>query len=147
MNREQSTAGNASERPALPEGVLNEARARIIWGDEPKTVRAYLVSRGLSQPDADATIKSLLAERNSEIRGIGLRNLLIGLAIVGVTGPLIYLDLSPTHHGTVSVRSGKGLAMLGFLGLIGVWKLLKGIIYLLRPQSEHSSVSGMDNFN
>jgi hypothetical protein len=29
-------------------------------------------------------------------------------------------------------------------GLYGFWKLIKGIVYLLRPQSEHKSIPDID---
>jgi len=48
-----------------PDDLIVEARARIIWGDEPLSVRYYLTSNGMSAADADAQIKQFTLERNA----------------------------------------------------------------------------------
>jgi hypothetical protein len=123
-----------------PDKLIIEARARIIWGEEVSSVRDFLISNGMSKMDADAKIKEFNLERNQEIRGIGLRNLLIGLALTGGAGLMIYLIATNRH----SYRSGRGIVPFAVLGIYGLWKLSKGIFYLLRPQSEHKSISDME---
>ena len=131
-----------------PDKLITEARARIIWGEELSSVRDFLTSNGMSATDADAKIKEFNLERNQEIRGIGLRNLLIGLALAGGAGITIYF-ITTYEHGHGGFRYGRygygralGLPMVA--GIYGLWKLLKGIFYLLRPQSEHKSIPDID---
>jgi hypothetical protein len=123
-----------------PDKLITEARARIIWGEELSSVREFLTSNGMSGADADAKIQEFNLERNREIRGIGLRNTLIGLGLSGGAGIAIYLFTANRY----SHRSGRAVISFAVLGIYGLWKLLKGIFYLLRPQSEHKSISDID---
>jgi hypothetical protein len=36
--------------------LIVEARARIVWGDEPASVRSFLTSNGMAAAEADAKI-------------------------------------------------------------------------------------------
>ena len=123
-----------------PDDLMVEARARIIWGDEPLSVRYYLTSNGMSAADADAQIKQFTLERNAEIRKLGIKNVLIGVALIGAAGIFFYPLYASSHIPSVSVRSGKGYGVLFGAALYGLWKLVKGIIYLVRPKSEHGSI-------
>jgi hypothetical protein len=136
MNREQSSAGHASGSQMQTGQVFTEARARIIWGDPPESVRAYLTSNGVPGTAADAKIKEFLVERNRELRSIGFRNLVIGLALIGTAGTMIYF-FARLPGGT---RSARLLALTVLVGLIGLWKLVNGIVYLLSPQTDHESI-------
>jgi hypothetical protein len=132
-----------------PGKLIIEARARIIWGEELSSVREFMISNGMSATDADIKIKEFNLERIREIRGIGLRNTLIGGTLVGGTGIGIYLCMTygRSHGGLGYGRHGYGRA-LGFLvvaGAYGLWKLINGIIYLLRPQSEHKSIPDIED--
>ena len=129
-----------------PDKLIIEARARIIWGEELSSVREFLTSNGMSGTDADAKIKEFNLERIREIRGIGLKNTVIGAAVLGASVIIIYLYINYGHsHAGV----GRGYArVLGFPvagAFYGFWKLMKGLICLLRPQSEHESISDMDD--
>ncbi len=114
-----------------PDKLISEARARLIWGEPALSVRAFLVSNGISDTVADAKVKEFSLARNREVRSIGIRNVLIGVVLTGAGGIGIYLLL----HVYV-----KALGVLVLAGLYGVWKLATGIIYLVRPQSERRSV-------
>ncbi len=121
----------------MPAGqVFTEARARIIWGDPPESVRAYLTSNGVPGTAADAKIKEFLVERNRELRSIGFRKLVIGLALTGTAGTMIYF-IAPLTGGMAWARI---LALPVLVGLIGLWKLVNGILYLLSPQTDHESI-------
>ena len=108
-----------------------------------------MISNGMSGADARTVkIKEFNLERNREIRGIGLKNILIGGALTGGAGIGIYLYMTYGHdHGGPGYgRHGYGRA-LGFLvvaGTYGLWKLLNGIVYLVRPQSEHKSIPDIE---
>ncbi len=117
--------------------VMAEARARIIWGEPVSSVREFLVSNGVSDPLADAKLKEFELERSQELRRIGLRNVLTGLVLTGAAGVTLYLGFR-----TASATSGiiSALAVVLLAGVYGLWKLVKGARYLVRPQSEHKSI-------
>ena len=131
--------GEPSE-PTEPNGILTEARARIIWGESSSSVRYFLTSNGISDTDADAKIKEFNAERNAEIRRLGIRDILIGVALIGTAGILLYSLFAGSHIPSLTVRSAKGYGVVVLAGFYGIWKLVNGIIYLVRPQSEHESI-------
>ena len=120
--------------------LIVEARARIIWGDEPSSVRYLLTSNGMSATDADAKLRDIILERNAEIRKLGVRDVLIGVALIGGAGIFFYLLFRSSHMPTVSVRAGKGYGALVLLAFYGLWRLINGIIRLVRPKSEHKSI-------
>lgn len=116
---------------------MTEARARIVWGEPSSSVRDFLISNGVSDLVADAKLKEFELERRRELRGIGLRNLLIGIVLTGCAGITLYMALR-----MASASSGiiKALALVLLAGMYGLWKLVKGVVYLVRPQSEHKSI-------
>ena len=123
-----------------PNTILSEARARIIWGEPPSSVRDYLVSHGLSSAEAGAKIKEFNAERNATIRKVGLKNTIVGAALVLVTGGICYICLrDPKFSGNYFAL--RNIATIVLVGLYGCWKLINGIIYLVRPQSEDESIT------
>jgi hypothetical protein len=129
-----------------PAKLIIEARARIIWGEEVSSVREFMVSNGMSETDADVKIQEFNLERIREIRGIGLKNTVIGLALILGAGIVIYLffNYGHSHHGTSS-SYGRIIGFPVVAAFYGFWKLMKGIIYLVRPQSEHESIPDIED--
>jgi hypothetical protein len=117
--------------------VISEARARIIWGESSLSVRDFLISNGVPDLVADAKLKEFDLERNRELREIGLRNVLIGIVLAGAAGITLYIAI-PIASATSGII--KVLAVVLLAGLYGLWKLVNGVIYLVRPQSEHKSI-------
>src|SRR5690349_8598222 len=76
-----------------PDKIITEARARITWGDSATSIRDYLVLNGIPKADADIKIKALTEARNAEIRKIGIKNTIVGMLILTVSGILLYLDI------------------------------------------------------
>lgn len=124
-----------------PDELMTEARARIVWGEPSADVRAFLLSNGVAPSDADAKLRVMVRERNQELRGIGLRNLLIGLVIFGIG--VTFLVFTYPHPGIRS-RQVKGFILAFGLTCYGFWRLLKGILYLVRPQSEDGSIPDIE---
>ena len=114
-----------------------EARARIIWGEPSSSVRDFLISNGISDVVADAKLKEFELERNRELRMIGLRNVLIGILLTGAAGITLYIAL-PHSSATSGFIQALGVVLMA--GVYGLWKLGKGVVYLIRPQSEHKSI-------
>src|SRR5215472_1370976 len=92
--------------------LIVEARARITWGDEPNSVRFFLTSNGMSAAEADAKIRELTLERNADIRKLGIRDIFIGIVLIGVAGAFFYSLFASSHLPNVSVRSAKGYGVL-----------------------------------
>ncbi len=112
--------------------LISEARARIIWGESPSGVREFLISEGISDAEAGERIREFRRERSAEIRRRGITNACIGLACLGVAGILVYLAVGGPEFG----GDFHGLAVAAVAGFYGLWRLITGVIYLLRPQSE-----------
>jgi len=123
------------------EQAITEARARIIWGDSVASVRDYLISNGFSISDADAKLAEFTQERNRELRQIGFRNLIVGILLTGVAGVALLLILP---HGYLGSGFVKLSALILMAGCYGLWKLVRGIAYLVRPQSEHKSIPDIE---
>ena len=63
--------------------LIIEARAKVLRGEPSSSVRDFLIANGISAIDADAKIKEFNAERNTEIRKLGIKNTVVGAAIMG----------------------------------------------------------------
>jgi hypothetical protein len=109
-------------------------------GDEPASVRYFLTSNDMSAADADAKIKEIILERNAEIRRLSIRDILIGVGLVGGAGIFFYSLFASSRMPSVSVRSGKGYGVLVIAAVYGLWRLINGVIRLVRPKSEHGSI-------
>jgi len=127
------------------EQLITEARAKIIWGEGAESVRDFLTSNGMPGPEADEQIKAFNLERYQEIRKMGVKNTLIGAVLTGVSGFLIYYLLTRSEMPHFTTRAGKGLGVLILGAGYGLWKLVNGIIYLVRPQSEQKSITELSD--
>lgn len=118
------------------DNLISEARAKIIWGDSPESVRAFLVVGGMPEDEADEWIDQFKSERYAEIRAGALKKTVIGGVLVLGVGILFLAALqSPVTSGAI-----KGLVVAGAVGLYGIWQLIDGIITLVRPQTEERSI-------
>jgi hypothetical protein len=128
-----------------PADLMSEARAKIIWGEPSSSVRNFLTANGISDADADAAIKQFDAERASEIRSIGIKKTFIGAALT--IGAVIFFFWSFKHVdiNQMNSRRAEGFVAMALViaigGFYGLWKLMDGITYLVRPQSERKSLS------
>jgi len=114
--------------------AISEARARIIWGESPASVRDFLVSSGVESLVADTKLEEFSLERNREVRKIGIRSILIGILVTGIAGIPICI--------TVYLHTfDRALVVVYSAIFYGVWKLAIGSIYLLCPQFVHKSIT------
>lgn len=128
-----------------PADLISEARARIMWGEPSSSVRSFLTANGITEFDADAAINEFNAERNSEIRKIGLKWTLIGAALIVGASIFFYWSLLHVDIDKMNSRSARGFVMIAIViaggGLYGLSKMIDGVRELVRPQSEEKSIS------
>ena len=98
------------------------ARARIIWGEDPQKVRAWLVTQGLTKEQSDALIEPYCNERAGEIRRAALKRIGLGLLLtVGGPGLVAISDISQ--------KSGRTAVIIGILLLlVGPFLLVNGLL-------------------
>ncbi len=117
-----------------------EARARIIWGESSLSVHDFLTSNGISAAEADSRIIEYQRERNTEIKKIGIRSIVIGLLVASLTILAMYLVLWPLDRGSIAYAN-RGVAVVVLVGLYGLWKIGIGFVYVIWPQSVRKSVT------
>ena len=126
------------------EQVLIEARAKIIWGEPVADIRSFLLANGVSNADAAVAVKGFIAERNAEIRKIGIRKVVIGAGLAISMVLLLYWEYKHQFDiGTTSRSRGSALGFTAIGFIYGLWKLADGIFDLVRPQTEEGSISDM----
>ncbi len=124
-----------SARNMTPANVIVEARAKIIWGEEPSSVHAFLTLNGMPIADADRTIQELVTERNKEVKEMGVRGTCIGAAIICAVVIIIWYELE--HPSKLfPAKQGKAMYLMFLVGLYGIWRLIGGLFRLLRPQAK-----------
>lgn len=123
---------------AIPEPVIVEARAEIIWGKSPEKVLVLLQSKGVGDKEALALIEELMAERAAMIRDDGRKK--IGWGIVFVAAPVTYY-FAGLWMGFWFLKL---LAALIVLGLYGVGKITTGVGMVTRPGKVRGDLANSD---
>lgn len=113
----------------------HEARAKIMWGDQPGEVKAYLVVQGYSREAAAELVDEFVQERVTSIRGNGLVKLLGGCFLVAI--PIVTL-LVFLFRGMIYIRT---LLVTVVIGFVGVWLIIKGAMMVFAPKSEPGEVT------
>lgn len=117
------------------EKLIAQARAKIIWGESPDMVLAFLKTEGMGDQQSTALIELLANERKQIIQAHGKRNLIFGSALICV--PIIsYL----TFH-SVRIVPLKIFGTTVAIGAFGFWKASKGVFDLVRPDLQRGDLS------
>jgi hypothetical protein len=130
-----SRAAPAQAAELDPAQIEHEARAKILWGDEPDEVIKHLIIKGVDADEAAAMVYAMLKERASAIRVNGTRKMVIGSALVCVPIAALIVFMK------IGVVSFTILGITGAVGVWGAWMMFKGIFMLLAPKSEAGDVS------
>jgi len=97
------------------EDILIEARAKIIWGQPPESVRKFLLEEGVPAADVDTMFAPIMEQRRQDsLNGMGLGLLLALGGFGGAIGPLFF----------ASRISLSGMAVLICLGFYGCYKMI-----------------------
>ncbi len=137
-----ATPTTLSDSNASTATACAEARAKVMWGETLSSVRAFLASKGTPPSEIDDRIAELNAERNKEVRRIGTRNVVAGLAILSAGTAIIY-PLFRYFDSLTQVNRPIFFVLSVAVGLYGLWKLLRGLLWYFRPQAEHKAVSDL----
>ncbi len=138
--RPAATSAIAKDSNITAENICAEARAQIMWGEPAPVVRDLLASKGVPANEADARVQEFSAARNAEIKKIGIRSILVGLAILCGGGAVLYPCFRYFDSLTHINRPIFFIVSMA-TGIYGTWNLLRGAAWLLRPQAEHNSIS------
>jgi hypothetical protein len=117
------------------EQVEHEARAKIFWGDEPETVVRFLMLNKIDPEEASEIVEDLVRERIANVRGIGVKKIVVGTGMI-IVPVATYLAM---YSGGVIYVKILGVAVA--FGLWGAYKVLKGTIMLVLPESEKSDLA------
>jgi hypothetical protein len=137
-----SAAPAPTERKRLP-GQLDpsraagEARAKIMWGDDPAEITKYLMAQGFSAEEAKATMAPMLADRAAMVRKAGVSRMFVG------TGMMLLPVVTTVLCLMIGYIPIKLLAITVAIGIWGGWKFLSGLIMFLSPKSEKGDVADM----
>ena len=134
-------AAPAQRRAGLLPGQLdrtpaeNEARAKILWGDEPGEVVKFLMRQGIDAGEAQELVGEMFRERAKTIRRNGVKKGFLGIGLISV--PIVFLIICLS----IGVLLLKLLAVTIMVGLYGCFLALKGTIMFFAPKSEPGDVS------
>jgi hypothetical protein len=119
--------------------VITEARARIIWGEAPNSVRQFLISNSISSTDADSIIEGFILEKNAGLRRDGIREILSGTVLLGASGGVLLWILLVAGLQDTIVLFGRGGIILACIGSYGAWRLVRGVILLAGSATRRKS--------
>jgi uncharacterized protein YjeT (DUF2065 family) len=138
--------------PTRPKSCFIEARANIIWGEPPADVREFLISEGIPAAVAEEKIAEFVQERSQELRSVGRGHVLVGAVLTAAAGGVLgWIGTMMFPHGRavftgVNTRGfTESLVVLVAIAIYGLWRLGKGIIYLVRPQWVRKSIADMSD--
>lgn len=136
-----SVRATGPRRPAPLPGQANltqakhQARAKIMWGDAPAEVAAYLVVQGFPREVAAEIVQEFLQERLASIRGNGLVKLGAGGFLLAIPVVTLVVFLA---QGVIYVKTLLATVVVGF---VGVWFIIKGAMMVFAPKSEAGGVT------
>jgi hypothetical protein len=115
-----------------------EARAKILWGDQPEEVIRFLRIQGLDSEEASAIVHAMFRERMATIRAAGISKMLkgIGMAIGSVVTFVLFVKA-----GFISIWI---LGSIAIACLYGLWLVLTGGLKVLAPKSEAGDAAEND---
>jgi hypothetical protein len=119
------------------EQIIRESRAKIMWGEPRQSVFESMQASGLGDKEASAYLDALFRERAADLRRTGIKKILIGSFWVVVL--VAYLAFA----ALVGVIALKLLALAIVAAVVGVWKILEGIGYIVKPSSESGDLSNL----
>jgi hypothetical protein len=111
-----------------------EAKAKIMWGDPPIQVLAYLRSQGYGNEESSAVLEELVRERTATIRGKGIMNIIGGsiLVCLPIGGYFVLMTGEYIYY--------RAFGLVVVLGFYGIWLVIKGATMVMAPKSAGGDV-------
>ena len=113
----------------------DEAQARIIWGDDPGGVAEFLAENGYSRREASGLVEAMQRDRAATVRGMGIRKIVIGSALLAVLAAAI-LFMCIVRHVLVEL-----VAIPGAMGIYGLWNVVAGTLMILAPRRHEGDLA------
>jgi protein-S-isoprenylcysteine O-methyltransferase Ste14 len=134
------------EQTQSHKALIIEARAQIMWGELPDTVRQLLLAGGLSKFETDKVIEELLNERYKQIKNLNLKRLITHLiSLILCIVFICFLLLNQTIQDHYTMR--RGAAVVGtfatYILLWSAWKLIDALTQILRPDKASGTVGNI----
>jgi hypothetical protein len=119
------------------ENAIWEARARIMWGENPTQVARWLRDQDVPETLVDDTIRNCLKERAIEVRRRGIHQTFVGVAAIALALGAYFTMLST---GVVHSRI---FVIVLLAGMYGLWQASSGLMLLFSGGSARGSVGDM----
>jgi len=117
-----------------------EARAKILWGESPDAVLAFLRDQGQDEKSARELLARFARERIAAIRDSAVRRLVIG-ALLMLVPVFWYLLIFARTSNLLFVPDTKPFAYAIVVGLIGLGIFANGLVAYFRPSSQKGDLS------
>jgi hypothetical protein len=115
--------------------ALQEARAKIFWGDAPEEVVKFLMRQNIPYSEASELVKELSNERAAALRSEGIGKIVTGIGMACV----------PMAAWTFFTKIGflplKLFALTVMVGCWGAYRIIKGTLMVVSPRSESGDVA------
>ncbi len=115
--------------------VETEAKAKVSWGDPPKTVLTFLMGHGYGYQEAQVLVKEMFAVRLVEMRQFGFAKIVKGICFMCVPVVAFFSFLK------IGFMPMKIMAVAVMVGLWGTWMVLKGTFMVVSPKTEAGDVA------
>lgn len=115
--------------------AINEARAKVFWGDTRQQAIVCLVGHGVNHSEASNIVDGLMKARAAAIRANGIRKIFLGIGYmcVPIISLLIFLRI-----GFLPIKL---FAVTVMIGLWGAWMVIKGCFMTVAPKAEAGDVA------
>jgi|KBSMisStaDraftv2_1062788.scaffolds.fasta_scaffold350816_2 hypothetical protein len=121
--------------PTAAERFEAEARAQVIWGKSREETLEHLRSEGATLSEAETAYETVKNCRREFIQTAAKKKIFLGIGLICV--PFVALAVFLAIHMIP-------LKLFGFtivVGIIGAWKLIRGILGSVNPDSIHGDLS------
>ncbi len=117
------------------EQTSQEGRSRILWGDSPEKVSAWLREQGFTSAQIEDVLKTAQLERAQAVRAAGIDDMIMGFLFILIFGGMFL----------VMFFTRLRFALVDFTGLsgaaYGLYRLLRGVYHLMEGGSYQGSVT------
>ena len=115
--------------------AINEARAKIFWGDTRQQAIVCLASHGIAHAEASTVVDGLMKARAATIRANGIRKIFVGIGLMLV--PVVSLAIF-LYFRVIPIKL---FAITLAIGAWGAWMVIKGTFMTVAPKAETGDVA------